>query len=202
MTLIRLTPSVELGLMRRDLDRLFNSFSGTVARQQPQAEAWQPAIQVVETQKAYEVRALVPNLDRDSLKIEVTVERLVLSGLVQDLAANDAKVHINEFRQGNFRRILDFPLALSTSDVQAAYEGGVLTVRLPKAQAARVVKVNLLDAQPEAQPAAPVAAEAPATETQPAVSVAPAPVATEVSAWEAQAQSQQPKAAEIQDIWA
>lgn len=86
----------------------------------------------------YIVYASVPGLKADDLEIEVLGSTVNLRGEVF-AAAPDEKASwlLQERAAGKFSRSLTLPAELDSTKVEASLENGVLTLRLPKAEAAR-----------------------------------------------------------------
>ncbi len=86
----------------------------------------------------YLVYATVPGLKADDLEGEVLGNTVTLRGEVFAPAADDkASWLLQERAYGKFSRSLTLPVELDSTKVDANLENGVLTLRLPKAEAAR-----------------------------------------------------------------
>jgi HSP20 family protein len=184
----------DIQAMRRAMDSMF----GDMMVRQPQMVVFRPAVEMEDTDGALVLRAQIPGIDARDLDIRVTKQAVVISGEKSDNNQTEKIGYFrSEFTYGKFQRVIQLPVAVENDKVQAEYKNGILSLTLPKANAARnqAVKVNLLDntaseapAIQEAEPTTPVE-EAQATQEANEV------VATEVA---------QPtyKAEELQDIWA
>lgn len=91
----------------------------------------------------------VPGVDPDS--IELTVERnvLVLKAERSWQPAEGAEVVTAERPQGSFTRQLFLGENLDVDKIQASYEHGVLTLRIPVAQTAKPRRVEIQSGQPQ-----------------------------------------------------
>jgi HSP20 family protein len=129
-------PFEELERMRRRMDRLFEDLTGGMVGE-PVAGVY-PLMNVTEDKDNYYVRAELPGIKADDLDISVTADSLTLSGErkipVED---ENAKYHRREREAGKFSRILSLPAQIDTEKVEARCDNGVLTVVLPKAEAAK-----------------------------------------------------------------
>jgi HSP20 family protein len=92
---------------------------------------------VVERDDAYEVRASMPGVRPEDLEIVVQGERLTLRGQVKAAEERrDENWLIREQRSGSVQRTITLPSAVLSDKAEAKLEHGILTLRLPKLQAA------------------------------------------------------------------
>jgi HSP20 family protein len=97
-----------------------------------------PFLNVTEDKDKYYVRAELPGLKADELDISVTGDTLSIAG-ERKLPVEDEKAqyHRREREAGRFSRIVSLPAQIDTAKVEASCVSGVLTVSLPKAEAAK-----------------------------------------------------------------
>ena len=112
-------------------DRLVDEiFRGT---QEAPTAAWQPPVDIVETQEAVELRADMPGLKPAELDIKVENGVLTIRGERKDEhETKGATYHTYERRYGTFARSFSLPKLVDAENVKAKYVDGVLTVTLPK----------------------------------------------------------------------
>jgi HSP20 family protein len=145
MALIRWQPVRELGTIQNEMNRVFNSFfdtptpaNGTTFRR------WIPAMDLVETESSYVLKADLPGLSQSDVNIEVDDNVLTVSGERkaehEDRKAGYYRV---ERSYGSFRRSLALPEGVDADAVKATFENGVLEVTVPKPaqQAPRKVQI-------------------------------------------------------------
>ena len=92
---------------------------------------WRPPTDVYETNEHVVVRVEVAGLRVEDFDISLTGRRLVISGLRRDPAEKLAYQQM-EINYGEFRTEVYLPSALDHDKVEATYEAGFLSVRLPK----------------------------------------------------------------------
>ncbi|AXE24257.1 Hsp20/alpha crystallin family protein [Streptomyces globosus] len=102
----------------------------------PGFPGWRPAlgthlipIEVTRTDGTYTLRAEMPGLDPEK-DVEITVDGDMLTVSAEHTESTEDKDH-SEFRYGSFRRSVRLPGQIPTEGVEAAYEDGILTVRVP-----------------------------------------------------------------------
>jgi HSP20 family protein len=102
----------------------------------PQAGSATLPMDVLANGDAYVITAAVPGLKAEDLALEVLGDTVVLRG---EIAAPEAVEGnswlLRERRFGKFERTLTLPTELNGTGAEAAIENGVLTVRIPKAEA-------------------------------------------------------------------
>ena len=130
------SPFDELERMRREVDLLTEGLTRGLYRE-PMAGVF-PLMNVTEDKDNYYVRAELPGLKSDELDISVTGNSLSISGERRIPAEDEkARYHRREREAGKFSRIVSLPAQVNTETVDARCADGVLTVVLPKAEAAK-----------------------------------------------------------------
>jgi HSP20 family protein len=135
MSLIRNNPwdilnSLQRELYNPDLDQLKNNA-------QLANTSWAPSVDISENEKAFSLHADIPGVNPD--EIEISMERGVLTIKGE---RNSEKVEEGEkFRRverqrGSFSRSFTLPDNVDTDNIEAACAHGVLTVTIPKQEAA------------------------------------------------------------------
>ena len=105
-------------------DALDHWFTGT--------RGWLPAIDLIRGPNELVVRADVPGVKSDDLRIEVDAATLTISGERQEPdTAEDASYLRDELRRGPFSRSLALPAGIDATTIDARLEDGVLEVTLP-----------------------------------------------------------------------
>ena len=121
----------------RDIDRLAESFFGSPSR---------PAVMHVDAERDgdwFNVYFDLPGVDPDS--IELTVERNVLSVKAERRRRQQDGVEtvISERPMGTFTRQLFLGDTLDTDKLEATYDNGVLTLRIPVSDTAKPRKISI-----------------------------------------------------------
>jgi len=129
-------PLRELERMRKEMDRLFEDLTEGIFRE-PRAGVY-PLVNVTEGSDDYYVRAELPGIKAEDLDISVTGNSISIAG-ERKIPAEDekAKYHRREREAGKFSRIISLPAQVDTARVEASCVDGILTVVLPKSEAAK-----------------------------------------------------------------
>ena len=139
-TLTRWDPFGEMMTLRSSMDRLFDeSLRSMGARERNGGRrAFSLALDVSEDENEYLVKASVPGIAEDDLEITLNDHLLTISGeFKEETEQEGVQYHLRERRYGKFSRSISLPSELNEEDVDATFESGVLTVRLPKAEQAK-----------------------------------------------------------------
>ena len=101
-------------------------------------------LNVVANGDDYVITAAVPGLKADDLHLEVLGDTVTLSGELPapELGENDRWL-LRERRTGQFQRTITLPTEVDGAQAQASVEHGVLTVRLPQAEAAKPKSIKV-----------------------------------------------------------
>lgn len=102
------------------------------------AAAWVPPVDVLEQPEAIRIMAELPGVKPEDVKISVEGSVLTLHGTKQQVAEERTeRVHRYERTYGAFERSFTLPASVDTQHINAAYDNGVLTITLPKAEQAK-----------------------------------------------------------------
>ena len=92
-----------------------------------------PAVDVVESEKAYEVTAELPGMDEKNVEVKVVNGDLTIKGEKQKEKEEKKKdYYLHERSFGSFERSFGIPEGVDTDKIEAGFKKGVLTVTLPK----------------------------------------------------------------------
>lgn len=143
-TLVRWDPAREIRAMREMMDRLFEDFFAPTTVRATESWALVPRVDMYETEDEVIVKAVVPGVKPDDLDISVTGNVLTIRGEVrEEEELKDANFIRQERVFGSFRRDLTLPVEVDVNKAQAEFENGVLTLRLPKAEAAKPKRLQI-----------------------------------------------------------
>jgi HSP20 family protein len=138
-----------MAAMRNDLDRVFDRFFTTplwpLATPRMTTDGmWEPSLDFSETPKEYVVRLEVPGINRDDLDVNLDGNLLTLSGKREFHKQEKGEDFLWEEREeGRFMRTLRLPTAVEQGKIDANYNDGILTVKLPKAEAMTKSKIAI-----------------------------------------------------------
>ena len=147
MALVRWEPLREMATLQNEMNRLFGTFFDTPTTAMSGNGAirrWVPAMDLVETDEHFVLRADLPGLTDQDVSIEVEDRTLTLSG--ERKAEHESKgegFYRLERATGAFSRSLTLPEGVDADAVRAAFDNGVLEVRIPKPEQVKPRKVAI-----------------------------------------------------------
>ena len=136
--------------LRREIDRMFDDFGGGLWRspfrgsffapfqRAEVALATLPAVDVIETDKGYEITAELPGIDEKNVDVKFANGVLTIKGEKQDEKEEKKKdYYMRERSFGSFERSFEVPDSVDTDKIEATFRKGVLTLTLPKSAEAQ-----------------------------------------------------------------
>ncbi len=142
MTLVTWSPLREF----EDLFSRYRPLPGRVVAQRGSAEAaeWRPAADVAETDAEYLIKAELPAVDRKDVAVTVQEGVLTIRGERRYERKDDSeRQHRVESYYGSFARSFSLPADADPIRITAESRDGVLTVRIPKAEAAKPRAIDI-----------------------------------------------------------
>jgi len=99
------------------------------------APAFAPRIEVRELPKEFVVRAELPGVRKEDVKLAVENRVLTISGEKKiDKREDNENVHLRETGYGEFSRSFRLGDGIDEASIKAEYKDGILTVTLPKSE--------------------------------------------------------------------
>lgn len=145
MELVRFEPFARVGNYRSFFnDLLDDNLDRSSAR--PSMRHRHPAVDVLESKDAYLIRAELPGMKRDEIKVEVKDGNLVLSGETRaEKPAEGVEYRHVERVAAKFWRSFALPESVKPDRIEATYKDGILEIRVPKAEEAkpRQIAINV-----------------------------------------------------------
>lgn len=136
------SPFNELDIMRRQMDRLMDAFSGESLRGRTAGVF--PLVNLTEDKDNYYLYAEIPGIAPDELNIQAERSTISLSGerKIADVEAG-VKYHRREREAGTFSRVVGLPGEIDADKVQANLQDGILRIVVPKAEAAKPKQIQV-----------------------------------------------------------
>jgi HSP20 family protein len=124
-TLTRWDPFAELSELRTRFDRMFDQFDG-------RERVWTPPVDVVRDNGNLVVRADIPGIKPEEVKIEVEDDILTVSGEHEEHKEEKDKHYVRrERRYGSFSRSMALPSGVDAKKIKAKTHDGVVEVTIP-----------------------------------------------------------------------
>src|SRR3954470_13309187 len=156
MAIVRWEPLRELTTLQNEMNRLFSSaFDTPTTGNGNTMRRWMPAMDLVETETHFVLTADLPGLTESDVNIEVDDRVLTVSGerKAKHESTKDG-YHRVERAFGTFSRSLTLPKGVNAEAVEAAFENGVLEIRIPKPEQPKPRKISISPKTIEAETSA------------------------------------------------
>jgi HSP20 family protein len=136
MAITRWRPFRDLVSIQDEMNRLFEDFFGhTPVRAGWTEGVWNPSVDVSEDKDNVVIKAEMPGMTKDDVKISVQDNVLTLKGeKKQEKEEKEKNYHRIERSYGSFCRSFQLPTTVKTDKIKANYKDGVLSVTLPKTE--------------------------------------------------------------------
>jgi HSP20 family protein len=144
VTIVRWEPFRELSSLQTEMNRLFNAAFDTPPGNGGGARRWTPAMDLVETDEHFVLRADLPGMTESDVNIELEDNVLTVSG--QRKAEHEDKregFYRVERAFGSFSRSLTLPKGIDPEGVNAGFDNGVLEVRIPKPEERKPRRITI-----------------------------------------------------------
>ena len=135
----------ELSSLRRDMDKLWDRFSGETPFAKTFGETWLPSVDISETKDNFVVKAELPGLEAKDVNVSISGDVLTIKGekKTEEEEEKDEHYHCVERYSGSFQRVFQLPSGVKTDMIEATFDKGVLRVTLPKVEEARKKEIDI-----------------------------------------------------------
>lgn len=142
MALIRWQQPRDSQGIQREIDTLVNKFWGDPRTWH--STGWHPSVDVAESENEFTVYAELPGLNKEDIKVTLEDNMLTIEGERKRIEEKqDAQVRRSERFYGTFKRAFTLSSEIDTEKVSADYKDGILTLTLPKFEAAKPRQIDV-----------------------------------------------------------
>ena len=133
MDIIPRKPFSELSTVRNEMDRLWNQFLDDWPLPTVFTKGWAPMADISETKDKLIVKAELPGLEPDDIKLSLTGNLLTIQGeKKKEKEEKDEQHYSLERYSGAFQRSFRLPVEVQEDKIEAKFDKGVLTISMPK----------------------------------------------------------------------
>ncbi len=138
-SLMRWDPLCELEDMSDRLNRMFaRPVTRTNGKETLRVADWMPTVDISETEGEYVIKAELPEVKKDDVKVTLEEGVLTIQGLRrQEKEEKTTKYHRIERSYGTFVRSFSLPDQVNESGVKAEFKDGMLNLHIPKSEKAK-----------------------------------------------------------------
>lgn len=131
--------------INRIFDDTFRSFS-LADREDIETGQWSPSVDIVENKDEFVVKADMPGVKKEDLKLDVQNNTLVIKGnkKQEEKVEKDNYIRV-ERSYGSFIRSFSLPTNVDSTKINAKFTDGVLEIKIPKKEEAKPkeIKINV-----------------------------------------------------------
>jgi HSP20 family protein len=125
-------------------DVLYRFFDDDFLAQLSGNQSWPVAVDVVEEKDQYILKADLPGINKEDIKVSVENGILTIEGERKtETEQKDKQVHRVERSYGRFVRSLDLGTNIDSNNIRANYKDGVLQLNVPKTEAAKPKSIDI-----------------------------------------------------------
>ena len=133
MDLIPRKPFSELSTVRNEMDRLWNRFLDDWPLPTVFTHGWAPMADISETKDKLIVKAELPGLEPEDIKLSLSGNLLSIEGEKKKEKEEKDEHHYSlERYSGKFQRSFRLPVEVLEEKIEAKFDKGVLTITMPK----------------------------------------------------------------------
>jgi HSP20 family protein len=133
--------------LRKDMERLFEGFPRALGMAEPDENGFfSPEVDLLETDKGLELKADLPGISKDDIKLEIVDDMVMLKAekrQEKEEKDEEKQYHLVERAHGSYMRRFRLPFAIDEDAVEARHDDGVLTVVLPRSKAAEAARKTI-----------------------------------------------------------
>ena len=133
--------------MERRFEELFGRemlFPSRLRRSPLEERAWAPAIEMIEKDDKFIIKAELPGIQKEDIDVSVTGNTLTVKGQRKsESEVKEDEYHVCERSYGSFMRSITMPSSAKTDKIEANYEDGILEITLQKAPEIQPKKIDI-----------------------------------------------------------
>ena len=143
-TLSKWNPINEISEMQSRLSSFFGKPLGNNGESKFALADWAPLVDVMEDEKEYVIKAELPEVRKEDVKVRIENDMLTISGDRHfEKEEKDKRYHRVERSYGSFERSFLIPDACKAEKMEAKYKDGMLTLHIPKNEQAISMAIDV-----------------------------------------------------------
>lgn len=141
--LIRWNPVDDLFDIQDNINKVFGNYltsRGTQAR----VIGWMPPVDITESENEYQIKADIPGMKKEDIKISLEDNTLTISGERKEEKEEKGKNFVKKEKTfGSFMRSFSLPHSVDSKGIKAAYKEGVLNITVPKSEESKPKEIKI-----------------------------------------------------------
>ncbi|MEE4264689.1 MAG: Hsp20/alpha crystallin family protein [Desulfobacteraceae bacterium] len=146
MNLVKWNPWREMPTLPGRFNRFFNDpfFHIGPMADENDLGMWNPAVDLYEKDDHYVIKAELPGIDKNNVKIDLKDRLLTLSGeRTYDNEVKEENCYRRERSYGKFQRVFTLPADVDSDKIKAEFKNGVLQIEVPKPEEKKAKRVTI-----------------------------------------------------------
>ena len=146
MNLVKWNPWREMPTLHNRMSRMFNDPFYRIGQlaDEDSLGLWNPAVDLYEKDDHFVIKAELPGIDKNNIKIDLKDRVLTLSGeRTYDKEVKEEDYYRKERSYGRFQRAFRLPSDVDSDKIKAEFKDGVLQVEVPKPEQTRAKEVTI-----------------------------------------------------------
>ncbi|CAB1060448.1 hypothetical protein D1BOALGB6SA_5214 [Olavius sp. associated proteobacterium Delta 1] len=146
MNLVRWNPWRDMPIVHNRLNRFFDEPFLRIGRMDEEANPglWNPAVDLYEKDDHFVIKAELPGVDKNNIKVDLKDRVLTLSGeRTYDNEVKEENYYRKERSYGKFQRAFALPTDVDSDKITAEFKDGVLRVEVPKPEEKKTKQVTI-----------------------------------------------------------
>lgn len=130
--------------MQKEIDRLFEEFSPWQMSEVSSSGAINPRVDMTEDTNNYFLKFEMPGIPKDKIKVELNNNVLVVSAeKTEEKKKEEQRKFYSEVSYGSYYRSMTLPTQVDEKKIEASFENGVLSLRLPKTEGTKAKQIPI-----------------------------------------------------------
>ncbi len=138
----QISPFQDFLKIEESFNQLFNEFAKMKKTNGLQGTNFSPFCEIAEEERSYVLTFDMPGVKKDQVKVEAEDNQIsVRAERKEEKETDSKKKHLSELFYGNYARTFTLPGPIDVTNVDAKFENGVLTVRVPKTESSKTRQI-------------------------------------------------------------
>lgn len=126
------------------LDRFERAFGMPMRRPLIETRGWGPLVEMVDKKDEVLLRAELPGVKKEDIRVSVTGDLLTIEGeRKQEAEIKEEDYYCCERSYGKFYREITLPAGINREKISSQYKDGVLEIHMPKAEEAKPKEIEI-----------------------------------------------------------
>ena len=146
MNLVKWNPWREMPTIQNRINRMFDDPFFRFGRwtDDDSTGMWNPAVDLFEKDDHFVIKAELPGVDKNDIKVDLKDRVLTVSGeRNSDNEVKEENYYRRERSYGKFQRAFRLPADVDSDKIKAEFKDGVLQVEVPKPEQAKAKEVTI-----------------------------------------------------------